>query len=150
MCERRILVLLAIVLVMGLLMGLVMGLVMGSLGVPSSMSAPAERMSVAISQEPNSIDPSLAYQGGDYTLTKNIAEFLIRKTSNGDLTPGLATSWKVSPTGSRSNSRCARAFSSTAAMPSRQRMSSSASCGESQKLNRQDPFEISRPPGSHG
>jgi peptide/nickel transport system substrate-binding protein len=64
-----------------------------------SMSAPAKKFLIAIGQEPTSIDPSLVYVGADYVSVENWAESLIYRDPNGDLGPGLASSWKVSPDG---------------------------------------------------
>jgi peptide/nickel transport system substrate-binding protein len=68
-------------------------------GATHVLSAPASRLTVATGQEPSSIDQSLAGVGGDYTIVENYGEYLIQRTPNGDLKPGLAASWKVSPDG---------------------------------------------------
>ena len=57
---------------------------------------------IAIGQEPTSIDQSLIYLGADYhCLSMNWGERFIDKEPSGDLKPGLATSWKISPDGKR-------------------------------------------------
>jgi peptide/nickel transport system substrate-binding protein len=67
--------------------------------IPSSNAAPAKKLNIAIGQEPTSIDQSLVYLGADYFAVENWGEHLIHKDPNGDLKPGLATSWKVEPNG---------------------------------------------------
>lgn len=73
--------------------------VVGFLFAASGHAAPVKKFIAAIPQEPTSMDPSLSYIGGDYTVTNNIAEYPISRAPNGDLGPGLATSWKVSQDG---------------------------------------------------
>lgn len=60
---------------------------------------PSRKIAIAVGQEPTSIDPSLASIGGDYTISDNYGEYLIYRAPNGDLKPGLAASWKMSPDG---------------------------------------------------
>jgi len=64
-----------------------------------AQSASAKKLIVATGQEPSTIDQSLAGVGGDYAIVENYGEYLMYKSPNGDLNPGLATSWKVSPDG---------------------------------------------------
>jgi peptide/nickel transport system substrate-binding protein len=74
-------------------------LIIWSLWIPNVESASARKLIVATGQEPTSVDPSLAGVGGDYAIVENYAEYLIYRAPNGDLKPGLATSWKMSPDG---------------------------------------------------
>jgi peptide/nickel transport system substrate-binding protein len=64
-----------------------------------AQSAPAKKLIAAIDQEPTSLDPNLVYTSADYVVVENWADFLIHKVPDGHLTPGLATSWKMSPDG---------------------------------------------------
>lgn len=65
----------------------------------ASTPAPAKKLIIGIGQEPTSLDPSLVYVGADYVSVENWAETLIYRSPNGDLLPGLASSWKTSPDG---------------------------------------------------
>lgn len=87
MVRRRGLILVAIALTIGLLVS------------PHTYSAPSRRLIVAIGQEPNSLDPSLAFISADFVAVENWTEYLIYKAPSGDLKPGLATSWKISTDG---------------------------------------------------
>jgi peptide/nickel transport system substrate-binding protein len=62
-------------------------------------SAPAKKLIVAVGQEPTSMEPSLVYATPDYVVVDNWTDYLIYKTTSGELKPGLATSWKMSPDG---------------------------------------------------
>lgn len=74
-------------------------LLMPSLAYPAYGAAPVKKLMVGVGQEPTSMDPSLCYTGGDYPVVENYAEYLISRNPSGDLKPGLATSWKLSPDG---------------------------------------------------
>lgn len=74
-------------------------LIIGFLLAPYTQSAPIKKLMIAVGQEPTSMDPSLTYLIPDYIVTDNYAEYLLRKAPSGELEPGLATSWKVSPDG---------------------------------------------------
>ena len=82
---------------MGIFLAIV--LIIGYLLIPYAESASTKKLIAAVGQEPTSVDQSLAGVGGDYTIVENYAEYLIYKTPSGDLKPGLATSWKISPDG---------------------------------------------------
>jgi peptide/nickel transport system substrate-binding protein len=62
-------------------------------------AAPEKKLMVAVGQEPTSMDPSLCYTTADFVVADNWTDYLIDKRPNGDLRPGLATSWTVSPDG---------------------------------------------------
>ena len=64
-----------------------------------SNAASVRKLIIAVGQEPTSMDASVASIGGDYTVVENWGEFLIYRTPGGDLKPGLASSWKMSPDG---------------------------------------------------
>jgi len=64
-----------------------------------TMPAPATKLMVAVNQEPMSMDPSLVYGTAEFVVVDNWTDYLIYKTPGGELKPGLATSWKVSPDG---------------------------------------------------
>src|SRR5512137_611586 len=64
-----------------------------------SASAPAKKLLIAIGMEPINLDVSLTSDGGDWPVVENYGEYLISQQPNGELKPGLATSWKVSPDG---------------------------------------------------
>jgi peptide/nickel transport system substrate-binding protein len=68
---------------------------------PVSAAPPPRKLMVAVSVEPTSMDPSLGIAGNDLTVTQNFAEYLIYKVPSGELKPGLATSWKMTPDGRR-------------------------------------------------
>ncbi|MFC1533139.1 ABC transporter substrate-binding protein [Thermodesulfobacteriota bacterium] len=74
-------------------------LVAGLLFAHHSISAPAQKVTIATGQEPTSTDPSLVYVGADYITVNNYAERFIERAPNGDLIPAVATSWKVSEDG---------------------------------------------------
>jgi peptide/nickel transport system substrate-binding protein len=65
----------------------------------NGLAASAKKLMIATGQEPSTIDQSLAGVGGDYAIVENYGEYLIQRVPNGDLKPGLAASWKVSPDG---------------------------------------------------
>jgi peptide/nickel transport system substrate-binding protein len=65
----------------------------------SSAATPAKRVIAAVGQEPTTLDQSLGITSPDYIVHQNWGEYPIRKAPSGDLGPGLATSWKVSPDG---------------------------------------------------
>jgi peptide/nickel transport system substrate-binding protein len=77
--------------------GVVFGL--GLLVTSFVYSAPAKKFTIAISQEPTTMDHSLGWTGPDYAILDNWAEYLIAKAPNAELKPGLASSWKASPDG---------------------------------------------------
>ena len=65
-----------------------------------SHSAPATKLLIAMGQEPNTMDPSACWAGSaDYQVSENYAEYLIDSEPSGELKPGLATAWKISPDG---------------------------------------------------
>lgn len=74
-------------------------LVVGFLFIPFINSASAKDVTLAIGQEPTSIDQSLIYLGADYLAVPNWGERLIDKDPEGNLKPGLVASWKMSPDG---------------------------------------------------
>ena len=73
--------------------------IIGFLLVPGAMSAPEKRLIIAVGHEPGSLDQSLVSAGADSVVVENWGEFPIYRVSRGDLKPGLATSWKMSPDG---------------------------------------------------
>jgi peptide/nickel transport system substrate-binding protein len=62
-------------------------------------SAAEKKLMVGTDSEPNTIDPTLSQAAGDSAVMENCAEHLIQKAPAGNLIPGLATSWKISPDG---------------------------------------------------
>jgi peptide/nickel transport system substrate-binding protein len=62
-------------------------------------AASPKKLLIAVTQEPTTIEPSLAWVGPDYALADNLGEYLVCRVPNGELKPGLATSWKISPDG---------------------------------------------------
>jgi peptide/nickel transport system substrate-binding protein len=74
-------------------------LIVGLTRAPDVLSASKQKLVVAVGQEPLAVDPSLVTGGGSWMTVENWAEFIMDRTSNGDLRPCLATSWKVSPDG---------------------------------------------------
>jgi peptide/nickel transport system substrate-binding protein len=65
-----------------------------------SNAAPANRLLIAMGQEPTTMDPSACYVGSaDYQVSLNYAERLLSMSTSGQLKPGLATSWKMSSDG---------------------------------------------------
>jgi peptide/nickel transport system substrate-binding protein len=61
--------------------------------------SPAKKLLIACGIEPINLDVSLTSDGGDWPVVENYGEYLISQQPNGDLVPGLASSWKVSPDG---------------------------------------------------
>ena len=61
-------------------------------------SSPATRIVIGSGIEPVQIDLTLIAAGADLPIMENYGEYLMEKTSNGDIVPGLA-SWKWSPDG---------------------------------------------------
>jgi len=88
---RMALILLGILLLIGLLLALY----------PKSSAAqtPPKKLIVAVGEDLSSTDPSAGFGGDTWAVTMNYAEYLINRAPSGDLGPGLATSWKVSPDG---------------------------------------------------
>lgn len=67
---------------------------------PGYTEAAAEKkLTLAVDQEPTSMDPSLVYATADYVVVDNWTDYLIYRSTSGELKPGLATSWKMSPDG---------------------------------------------------
>ncbi len=58
-----------------------------------------KKLLIAIGMEPINLDVSLTSDGGDWPVVENYGEYLISQQPNGELKPGLASSWKVSPDG---------------------------------------------------
>jgi peptide/nickel transport system substrate-binding protein len=85
----------------GILISLVALLVLSLLWVQHSGLAAegAKKLMVVVPQEPTTLDQSLMSAGGDYPPGENWGEYLIYKGPNGDLRPGLVTSWKMSADG---------------------------------------------------
>jgi peptide/nickel transport system substrate-binding protein len=82
----------------GILCAIISIVCFSSVPYSSAASAP-QKINIAIGQEPTSIDQSLVYLGADYFAVENWAEHLIEREANGDLKPGLVTSWKSDPSG---------------------------------------------------
>jgi peptide/nickel transport system substrate-binding protein len=68
-------------------------------GQGGTATTPDKKVVIAVAMEPGTVDPTLMSSGGDRTTLENWGEYLIYKAPSGDLKPGLATSWKVSPDG---------------------------------------------------
>jgi peptide/nickel transport system substrate-binding protein len=69
------------------------------LGTPINALAAESQIRIAIGEEPSTVDHSASWTGVDYQIAENYGEFLIQRATNGDLKPGLATSWKISADG---------------------------------------------------
>jgi len=78
-------------------MVMMIGLSFPEVGQPAT--TPAKKLLIAVGSEPFSLDATSDSFGANGIVLGNINEFLINKETNGGLTPGLATSWKVSPDG---------------------------------------------------
>jgi peptide/nickel transport system substrate-binding protein len=76
---------------------LIIGLSFPEIG--QSAATPIKKVNIAIGQEPVTLDPSLAGLASEGMVVENYGETLIKKETDGDLVPGLATSWNVSPDG---------------------------------------------------
>jgi peptide/nickel transport system substrate-binding protein len=68
-------------------------------GSGQSAATPTKKVNIAIGQEPVTLDPCLTGTASEGMVVENYGEFLVKKETNGDLVPGLATSWNVSPDG---------------------------------------------------
>jgi peptide/nickel transport system substrate-binding protein len=66
---------------------------------PCSMAAAQRKLVIAIGEEPSGVDQTASWTGVDFQITENYGEYIIYRAPNGDLKPGLAASWKVSPDG---------------------------------------------------
>jgi peptide/nickel transport system substrate-binding protein len=84
---RRLLVLLIVAAMVGLIVS------------PSLMAATQRKLVIAIGEEPSGVDQTASWTGVDFQISENYGEYLIYRAPNGDLKPGLAASWKVSPDG---------------------------------------------------
>jgi peptide/nickel transport system substrate-binding protein len=93
MTKRSVMICLTVVLLFGLIVPLRFN--------PASAAAPVKQLIVGVGQEPSSVDPSVAFGGVSYLVVENYSEYLICRDPNGDLKPGLATSWKISPDGKK-------------------------------------------------
>lgn len=71
----------------------------GLLATPLTALAADAKIRIAIGEEPSTVDHSASWTGVDYQIAENYGEFLIQRATNGELKPGLATAWKVSPDG---------------------------------------------------
>jgi peptide/nickel transport system substrate-binding protein len=80
---------------------LTMIFLIGLFFVPHSNAAPEKKLIIGAAQEPTSMDQSLAFSGADFNITDNWGEWLIDKAPNGELKPGIAASWTISPDGKR-------------------------------------------------
>lgn len=65
----------------------------------STTWAAGKKIVIAVGQEPSSLDTSLVYGTASLVTTDNWGEYLLIRTPNGDLKPGVASSWKMSPDG---------------------------------------------------
>ena len=59
---------------------------------------PTNRVSIAVSGEPTTLDQSLVSVNADSIVLENWGEYLVAQATNGEMDPGLA-SWKISPDG---------------------------------------------------
>jgi peptide/nickel transport system substrate-binding protein len=89
MCRRWGFVVLAVVMVIGLSFP----------GIGQSAATPAKKVNIAVGQDPSSLDATFDSYGANAITLQNIYEFLIGKDTKGNLIPGLASSWKISPDG---------------------------------------------------
>ncbi len=60
---------------------------------PGTGSAAKNQITIAVGQEPTSMDHSLASAGPDGVVLENWGEYLISRVPSGELKPGLASSW---------------------------------------------------------
>lgn len=63
--------------------------------------AAATKLTVGVGNEPQTFDVGKIKAGTDYYFADNIFEQLINRGPDGKITPGLATSWTVSPDGTQ-------------------------------------------------
>ena len=82
-----------------ILLGILVSSVLLTFGQGWTAGSSEKRVVIALGQEPVTIDPTLMQGGGDRTAVENWGEFLLYKAPNGDIQPGLASSWKVSRDG---------------------------------------------------
>ena len=71
----------------------------------SEHSSPAEKMEVVLRRglggEPSSLDPAAAVDSFSVQLVQDLYEGLVREGPNGEIIPGVASSWEVSPSGTK-------------------------------------------------
>lgn len=56
-------------------------------------SASAQRMTTALSTNPQTLDPQLTFEGFSFAVTNQLYETLVRISAEGEIVPGLATAW---------------------------------------------------------
>lgn len=71
----------------------------GAAALPRAACAAADRIAIAIGEDPSTIDQSASWTGVDFQIAENYGEYLIQRMPSGELKPGLATAWKQSPDG---------------------------------------------------
>ncbi len=84
---------------MAISLAIVLSLVFLTYHGSQSATTPAKKLLIAIGMEPINLDISLTADGGDWPVVENYGEYLISRQPNGELKPGLASSWKGSPDG---------------------------------------------------
>jgi peptide/nickel transport system substrate-binding protein len=75
-------------------------LVSASLALPRMAFAQAsDTITIAIGDEPTTMDQTIAWTGVDYNTIENYAEYLFPRNTAGEIVPGLAESWTYSEDG---------------------------------------------------
>jgi peptide/nickel transport system substrate-binding protein len=77
----------------------IIGILLLTYVIPAPAAAPEKKLLVGVGEEPVSMDPSLSFGGGSLVTTDNWGEYLVQRTTSGDLKPGLCSTWKMSPDG---------------------------------------------------
>lgn len=73
-----------------------------TLGLPRAVLAQeADRITIAIGDEPTTLDQTVAWTGVDYNTIENYAEYLFPRAPSGEIVPGLASDWSYSEDGLR-------------------------------------------------
>jgi peptide/nickel transport system substrate-binding protein len=88
---RRMWISLAMILIIGFLFSSFFNSAIGA--------AAGKKIVIAVGQEPSSLDNSLVYGTASLVTTDNWGEYPIIRMPDGDLKPGVASSWKMSPDG---------------------------------------------------
>jgi len=78
------------------LIALALAIVFAVVGMVTPTAAFAKKLLISVGQEPTEFDLNLASSGPSQIIAENWGEWLVQKNPDGELVPGLATSWEYS------------------------------------------------------